>query len=68
MKDLVSGNVNSMLTGQQSQVINGLFTGDARIYLDPTYTIPGQYCLEQANPYPATILGVFPTLITENDP
>ena len=68
MKDLVSGNVNSMLTVQQSQVINGLFTGDARIYLDPTYTIPGQYCLEQANPYPATILGVFPTLITENDP
>jgi hypothetical protein len=68
MKDLVQGNVNSMLTGQQSQVVNGLYTGDARIYMDPTYTVPGQYCIEQANPYPATILGVFPTLITEDDP
>ena len=68
MKDLIQGNVNSMLTGQQSQVVSGLYTGDARIYIGPTYTVPGQYCIEQANPYPATVLGLFPTLITEDDP
>lgn len=60
MKDLVIGNVSSMLTGQSSQVISGLVTGDARTNLDPTYTIPGQYCIRQSNPYPATVLGVIP--------
>jgi hypothetical protein len=61
MKDLVRGNVSSMLTGQQTQVVTGLVTGDARTFLDPTYTVPGQYCIRQANPYPASILGVFPS-------
>jgi hypothetical protein len=68
MKDLIQGNVNSMLTGQQSQVVSGLYTGDARIYISPTYTVPGQYCLQQSQPLPATVLGLFPTLITEDDP
>jgi Ubiquitin-activating enzyme E1 FCCH domain len=60
MKDLVVGNVSSMLTGQSNQVIAGLVTGDARTNLDPTYTIPGQYCIRQSQPLPATILGVIP--------
>ena len=68
MKDLVSGNVSSMLTGQQSQVVSGLYSGDARTYLSSAYTVPGQYCIEQSNPYPATVLGVFPVLVTEDDP
>lgn len=68
MKDLVLGNVSSMLTGQPSQVVTGLASGDARTFLDPTYTVPGQYCVEQANPYPATVLGVFPCLVTEDAP
>jgi hypothetical protein len=68
MKDLIQGNVSSTLTGQRTQIVSGLFTGDAMTYLDPTYTIPGQYCIQQSNPYPATILGVFPTLVTEDDP
>lgn len=68
MKDLVMGNVSSMLTGQQSQIITGLVAGDARTFLGPTYTVPGQYCIEQSNPYPASILGVFPCLVTEDDP
>jgi hypothetical protein len=66
MKDLVQGNVSSMLTGQASQIVTDLVTGDARTYLDPTYTVPGQYCIQQSLPYPATILGVFPS-ITQGD-
>ena len=68
MKDLVPGNVSSMLTGQQSQVVTGLYSGDARTFLGSSYTVPGQYCIEQANPYPATVLGVFPFLVVEDDP
>lgn len=63
MKDLVQGNVSSMLTGQSVQVVNGLYTGDARTFIDPTYTVPGQYCIQQALPYPATVLGVFPAFV-----
>lgn len=66
MKDLIQGNVSSMYTGQQSQVVTGLYSGDARTFLGPTYTVPGQYCIEQSLPYPASILGVFPTLVTED--
>ena len=61
MKDLVRGNVSSMLTGQQTQIVSDLVTGDARTMLSPAYTVPGQYCIRQSNPYPATILGVFPS-------
>lgn len=64
MKDLVLGNVSSMLTGQATQVVAGLVTGDARTYLDPTYTVPGQYCIRQDQPYPATVLGVIPQVVT----
>lgn len=62
MKDLVRGNVSSMLTGQDSQVVTDLVTGDARTFLDSTYTIPGQYCIQQDLPYPASVLGVIPNI------
>ena len=55
MKDLVRGNVSSMLTGQAVQVVSDLVTGDAKTFLSPTYTVPGQYCITQPNPYPATV-------------
>ena len=64
MKDLVSGNVSRMLTGQQTQVISGLVTGDAYMLNAPTYTVPGQYCIEQPFPLPASILGVIPEIAT----
>ena len=68
MKDLVQGNVSSMLSGQESQVVAGLYTGDARTFLpNSSYTIPGQYCIEQSNPYPASVLGVFPAFISGDD-
>lgn len=60
LKDLVLGNVSSALTGQPTQVVSDLVDGNALVYLDPTYTIPGQYCIQQSQPYPATVLGVFP--------
>lgn len=67
MKDLVLGNVSSALTGQDSQVVSGPISGDAVTYLDPTYTVPGQYCIQQSLPYPASILGVFPRYALGND-
>jgi nitrous oxidase accessory protein NosD len=60
MQDLVIGNLSSALTGQTTQVVSDLVTGDAITYLDPTYTVPGQYCIRQDKPYPATIAGLFP--------
>jgi hypothetical protein len=62
MKDLVFGNVSSMLTGQQSQLVTDLVNGDARTILSPAFTVPGQYCIRQDQPYPASILGVFPSV------
>ena len=67
MKDLVVGAVGSMLIGQSAQIVNGLFTGDARTFLNPTYTVPGQYCIQQSLPYPATVLGVFPSFTIGDD-
>jgi hypothetical protein len=60
MKDLVIGNVSSMLVGQSNQIVTGLVSGDARTILDPTFTVPGQYFIRQSQPLPATILGVIP--------
>lgn len=68
MKDLIRGNVSSMLTGQSSQRITDLISGDARTFLDPTYTVPGQYCIQQSLPYPATILGVIPNVVIGDSP
>ncbi len=67
MKDLVVLNVSSALTGQQSQVVPALTDGDARTFLNPTYTVPGQYCIRQNLPLPATVLGVFPAVVQGDD-
>ena len=63
MKDLIRGNVSRMLTGQQNQIVTDLVTGDAETIIDQTYTVPGQYCIRQSLPYPATILGVMPNVV-----
>lgn len=68
MKDLVQGNVSSTLTGQQTQTITDLVNGDARTFLSPAYTVPGQYCIQQANPFPASVLGVFPAVVVGDTP
>jgi hypothetical protein len=33
--------------------------------MDQTYTIPGQICIQQNDPIPATVLGLFTTLELE---
>lgn len=58
MKDLVLGNVGSA----SNEVVTGLVTGDARTIIDPSWTVDGQYCIEQPYPLPATILGVIPEI------
>jgi hypothetical protein len=63
MKDFQIGQVSGALSGQDSQVVTDLVTGDGVTVLDPTYTLPGQYCIQQDKPYPATILGVIPNLV-----
>jgi hypothetical protein len=67
MKDLIVGNVSSMLTGQQSQIVTDLVTGDARTFLSPAFTVPGQYCIQQSQPLPASILGVIPDFTLGDD-
>lgn len=59
MKDLVIGNVGSMT----NQVVTDLVTGDARTNVDPLWDVPGQYCIQQSNPYPASVLGVIPEVV-----
>lgn len=56
MKDLVLGNIGS----QSNQLVTDLVTGDAWTVIDPSWDVQGQYCIQQSNPYPATILGVIP--------
>lgn len=58
MKDLITGNVGTMT----NQVVAGLVSGDARTIADPTWTVPGQYCFQQDQPLPASILGVIPEI------
>lgn len=58
MKDLIVGNVGS----QTNQVVTGLVTGDAYTVLDPSWDEPGQYCIQQSYPLPASILGVIPEI------
>jgi hypothetical protein len=58
MKDLVQGNVGSM----SNQVVTDLVTEDVRTLVDPRWTVQGQYCIQQSQPLPATILGVIPEI------
>jgi hypothetical protein len=64
MKDLVLGNVGSMT----NQVVTDLVTGDARTFIDPSWNVPGQYCIQQSLPLPATITGVIPQLAVGDTP
>lgn len=59
MKDLVVGNVGSAT----NQVVTNLVTGDARTIIDPSWDVPGQYCIQQSYPLPATVLGVIPEIV-----
>ena len=58
MKDLVRGNVGSAT----NSIVRDLVTGDAMTRLDPSWTVPGQYCIQQSFPLPASVLGVIPQI------
>ena len=64
MKDLAIGNVGTMT----NKVVTDLVTADARTLIDPSWDVPGQYCIQQAQPLPATILGVIPELVVGDMP
>lgn len=40
-----------------------LITGDARMIMDPAWTVEGQICWEIRDPLPATVLGVIPEIV-----
>jgi hypothetical protein len=58
MKDLVVGNVGSA----SNTIVSNLVTTDARTIIEPNWTVPGQYFIQQSNPFPASILGVIPEI------
>lgn len=58
LQDLILNNVGSMT----NTLVTGLVTGDVRGYMDPLWDVPGQYTIQQTNPYPATVLGVVPEI------
>lgn len=64
MKDLVLGNVGSM----SNQQVTNLVTSDARTIMDPQIDPFGIYYIVQPNPYPATVLGVIPTIVVGDTP
>lgn len=41
-----------------------LVTSDERINMPPTWTEPGQICIQQSYPLPTTVLGVIPEIVT----
>ena len=59
MKDFIPGNIPSSSTGP-GQTVTDLVNGDGRTILDQLWQEPGQLCIQQNLPYPATILGVMP--------
>lgn len=62
MKDLsLSG---SLPLGQPQP----LLSGDARVIIDPVWTVPGQVCFELDDPVPATILGIIPEYVIGDTP
>lgn len=59
MKDLVRGNVGTAT----NELVTNLVTGDAYTAIDPKWTVPGQYCIQQSYPLPASVLGVIPQIV-----
>lgn len=63
MKDFVIGNVSTM----SNTVITDLVTADGRTIMDPQWDTAGQLCIQQSQPYPATILGIIPEIEVGDD-
>ncbi len=61
MKDFTLGNIPTTSSGVA--VVSGLVSGDGRTILDQDWDTAGNYCVQQDQPYPATVLGVMPETI-----
>lgn len=59
MKDLQLGQLNI----QDNRPVTNLYTGDARVILDPQWDTFGTYYIVQPNPLPVTILGLMPEVV-----
>lgn len=64
IQDLVLGNVGTAT----NQLVTDLVTGDAWSTVDPAWTVPGQYSIQQILPYPVSILGVIPQVTIGDTP
>lgn len=59
MDDLIIGNVGK----DTNEIVTAdMVTGDALQALDPKWQVPGQYCIQSSDPWPATILGLIPQI------
>lgn len=58
MDDLIIGNVGK----DTNELVTDLVTGDALQAINPDWQVPGQYCIQQSLPYPASILGLIPQI------
>lgn len=63
MDDLVVGNIGK----QTNEEVTDLVTGDVLQALDPQWSVPGQYLIQQSLPYPASILAVIPQIEVGKD-
>lgn len=61
MKDFTIGNVPTTSSGVS--VVTDLVSGDGRTIIDQDWDEAGNYCVQQNQPYPATILGVMPEVV-----
>ncbi len=66
MKDFQLGNIPTLSNGPS--VVSDLYSGDGRTILDQVWQEPGQVCIQQNLPYPATILGVIPEVVVGDTP
>jgi hypothetical protein len=66
MKDFQIGAIPMDSNGPAS--ITDLYSGDGRTILDQVWQEPGQLCVQQNLPYPATILGIMPEVVVGDTP
>jgi hypothetical protein len=66
MKDFQLGAIPTQSNGPA--LVTDLFIGDGRQILDQVWQEPGQLCVQQNLPYPATILGIMPEVVVGDTP
>jgi hypothetical protein len=66
MKDFQLGSIPTVSNGPA--MVSGLYSGDGRTILDQVWQEPGQLCIQQNLPYPATILAVIPEVAVGDTP